>query len=135
MTNEGAAVPAHCDSCDELTATPPLCADCRAETLAFIARRSGTGANSASDVLWLLAEVDRLRDTLTRRGEQSDAMRADLDYATAERYRLTDIVQRVRALTVWSNSVGEADLHGSKTVKVEAIRRALYGAEPEEVPS
>lgn len=144
---------ADCDACGERTATPPMCEDCRAETVAAIADRVASGqwlGPVAGDLLLLLAEVDRLRAELARRGEEYDAVRAERDAAwedlarvasgkslvalTADRDRLAAQVDGVRELTV--RALGGVDgrtfdIHPSKQVTVGQIRAALDS----EVPS
>lgn len=74
------AAPVYCDSCGERTATPPVCEDCRvgeANRLAGVVSAGWMLSNAQG--AWLLAEVGRLRDTLTRRGEEYDAVRAALE--------------------------------------------------------
>jgi hypothetical protein len=71
---------ADCDSCGENTATPPVCEDCRAEQVAHLTGVIGDGWQlSREQGAWLLAEVDRLRATLARRGEEYDGVRAALE--------------------------------------------------------
>lgn len=76
---QGPASPVYCDSCGERTATPPLCEDCRADRVAGLAGVVGDGwMLSNAQGVWLLAEVGRLRDTLTRRGAEYDGVRGQV---------------------------------------------------------
>lgn len=82
----------YCDSCGERTAAAPVCEECRAEALGRLADVVGDGwMLSNAQGVWLLAEVGRLRDTIARRGEECDAVRAERD-------RLAGQVRRVRDL-------------------------------------
>lgn len=98
--------PAYCDSCDERTATPPVCEDCRAAEIDKLTGVLDAGWQlSRGQALWLLAEVGRLRDTIYRRGEEYDAERMQADL----RLRRLDAAKRQHAerLTL---AQAEADL-------------------------
>ncbi len=82
MTTPTPAAPqaAYCDSCGERTATPPVCEDCRASQVDAAAKVLADGWQlSTGQGQFLLAEIDRLRATLARRGEEYDAVRAALE--------------------------------------------------------
>lgn len=108
------AAPVYCDACDERTATPPLCEDCRTDQIANLTAIVADDQElSNGQALWLLAEVGRLRDTIYRRGEELD--------------RLAGQVQDVRDLTQTEIGGATVRIHESKRVTVGDIRRALDG--------
>ncbi len=77
MTNQ--AIPEAvtvCDSCGERAATPPMCEDCRADRVAHAGGTLAAGWQlSTGQGRFLLDEIDRLRATIARRGEEYDGMR------------------------------------------------------------
>lgn len=147
-----------CDSCGERTATPPDCEDCRAGTFDDIAERAFNGRwRGPSDVQWLVAEVDRLRTELARRGEEMDAARAkavaaeealdriasgrsldaltferdqladEVDYLRGERDRLAAQVDSVRDLADAIEEVEDGGGSSSRPI-VADLRRLVGGA-------